>query len=250
MTWGFEDSGPRTGSFNMRRDGELAELLARGEIPPTLRLYAWQPFALSYGYHQREEEFDQAKLSAAGFDLVQRPTGGKAIFHGEELTYCAVMPLDGRSPREIYELLNTGLLAGVRALGIDAHLAKQNESLAGSFGNPEMAACFSSSARSEIHVGARKILGSAQRKMGAVVLQHGSFLLGPAHRRIAEFIVPAGDTRGQAVLEKLDAGATDAASVLGRRVSYAEAARAIRRGFEEALGAEFAGVAQELTVHS
>jgi lipoate-protein ligase A len=248
MTWGFENSGPCSGAFNMLRDRELAQLVSRGEIPATLRLYAWRPYAVSYGFHQHEDEFDTAKLKAEGIDLVQRPTGGKAILHAEELTYCAVLPMYDRSPRELYEFINKGLLAGVQNLGIKAHLTEQNVSLTGGFADPSMVACFSSSARSEVLVGTRKILGSAQRRLGSVILQHGSLLLGPAHREIVNYLAAKDEPRLAAIRERLEGGAIDAFSVLQSRITYDEAVAAIRKGFEDALTVEFQEIEAAISV--
>ena len=51
---------------------------------PTLRLYAWQPHAVSLGYFQALSDFGDLP---PGTPVVRRTTGGGAIFHGDELTY-------------------------------------------------------------------------------------------------------------------------------------------------------------------
>ena len=48
--------------------------------------------------------------------------------------------------------------------------------------------CFDVPAEGEIVVHGRKLVGSAQRRFGSAVLQHGSILLGPAHLGLASLL--------------------------------------------------------------
>ena len=89
--------GRATGAGNMARDEALARALSSGEIGPTIRLYGWAPPSVSIGFHQEENDFDRAALARLGIDLVRRPTGGRAILHWHELTYCALLPLTAGS---------------------------------------------------------------------------------------------------------------------------------------------------------
>ena len=95
--WRYEDSGPRAGVFNMERDEALARALQGqgADGAQVLRLYGWDPPAISLGHHQDASTIDQDRLQRDGFELVRRPTGGRAILHHEELTYCVAM-LSGR----------------------------------------------------------------------------------------------------------------------------------------------------------
>jgi lipoate-protein ligase A len=99
------------------------------------------------------------------------------------------------------------------------------------------AACFVSAARFEVKVNGKKIIGSAQRRYagtaGEVVLQHGSLLLGPAHRAITEYLVFSDRSREELRTE-LEERSTDLEAILRRPVRFDEAAAAIRSGFEEA----------------
>jgi len=52
------------------------------------------PPAVSIGYNQDPSDFDAAALANSGYDLVRRPTGGRAILHAAELTYSVI----GSSP--------------------------------------------------------------------------------------------------------------------------------------------------------
>ena len=234
MTFRTLNEGRAAGEANMTRDEQLARALGRGEIPPTARIYGWEPPAVSIGYHQSPDDLDREALSAAGIDLVRRPTGGRAILHWNEVTYCAVVPLSLGAPREIYSLINQALLEGIRAMGIPAGLSASGADLRHAYATARGIPCFSFSVASEIQSGGRKLVGSAQRRFGAAVLQHGSFLLGPEHRQLSRFIRSGGpgDAAAEAIAADLELRTTDATTVLGRPVGFAEAAGALAAGFE------------------
>jgi lipoate-protein ligase A len=241
MTWKFLNTGFNSGRWNMMLDERLAHQLNNGVGCSILRVYGWSPHAISIGYHQSEDGFDRQKLASAGIDLVRRITGGRAILHANELTYSVVTSIGERSLRETYRMINEGLRGALALMGIRAVLSE------GSVGTVTPASlavpCFSTSAKHELQVDGRKIVGSAQRRIGSVVLQHGSMLLGPEHRRIAEFLIleDCGETGQQLIEDTLSTHTTDATSVLGRTVSFDEAADCVRRGFAESLHIEFEG---------
>ncbi len=181
--------GARSGADNMARDAALLQEHRPGEAP-VLRLYRWRPWAVSYGYHQGPDGFAAAAIAAAGYGLVRRPTGGRAILHAEELTYAVVgaspSPLFGDTLHDTYLRINEALLLFLRDLGLPADVSG-GESRADARG----LVCFKSAGRHEINVRGRKLVGSAQRRRGDVFLQHGSILAGPAHLELARFLRPA-----------------------------------------------------------
>ncbi|NJL93384.1 MAG: hypothetical protein HC915_06460, partial [Anaerolineae bacterium] len=82
------------GVTNMATDQAIMEAVGDGLVPPTLRLYGWQPACLSLGYAQRAEDVDLDRLRSRAWTLVRRPTGGRAILHTDELTYSLSFPQD------------------------------------------------------------------------------------------------------------------------------------------------------------
>lgn len=234
MTWRFLNTGFNTGRFNMEYDEALATQLRNGTGVPTLRVYGWNPPAISIGFNQSIDDFDGTKLQQAGIDIVRRPTGGRAILHAHELTYSVVVRLDDRGPRAIYRFVNEGLLHGLRYLGVNAQLTDANDDFRTPYRDASSIPCFSSSAKSEIQFDGRKLVGSAQRRFGTVVLQHGSILLGPQHRRIVDFLAPHVDCMRHQLDESLSSSAIDVETIIGRPVTFDEIAACIRRGFEEA----------------
>jgi len=251
MNWAFLPTGARSGAYNMALDEALARRLGGDPTGPSVfRLYGWSPHAVSVGFHQEIGEFSQAALERAGIDLVRRPTGGKAILHARELTYSVVTGLGERGPRELYRWINEGLLRGLRLLGIEAELSSQEPDFRQLYRDARSIPCFASSSKSEIQSRGRKLIGSAQRRYGSVILQHGSFLLGPEHHRLVEFLSPSVAEAGARIAEELASHTVDAEAILGRPLPFEEAAEALRSGFEEHLGSPFATILDAETVLS
>ena len=69
-TWRFIDSGNGSPSFNMALDEALLEWNSKGEIPPVIRFYGWNPATLSIGYFQKaEKEIDLDSVKSRVLDL-------------------------------------------------------------------------------------------------------------------------------------------------------------------------------------
>ncbi|RME66221.1 MAG: lipoate--protein ligase family protein [Caldilineae bacterium] len=168
---------PRSGAANMAIDEAMAAAAAAGDAPPTLRFYRWQPPTVSLGRHQPISEVNRAQIAARGYDLVRRPTGGRAILHTDELTYSVAAPADEPRMRggvmDVYLRLSNGLLAGLAALGLAAEKAGADVRA----GPDVSAACFEVPSAYEITAGGRKLMGSAQSRRQGYVLQHGSLPL-------------------------------------------------------------------------
>lgn len=202
----------RSGAENMAADARLLDRHTPGD-DPILRLYRWSPPAVSYGYHQSEDDFDVAAVAARGYGLVRRPTGGRAILHADELTYAVVgdarCELFGDSLHTAYAVINDALLRFVRDLGLAPDVS-EGETLAEARG----AVCFASAGRHEISVDGRKLIGSAQRRLAEGFLQHGSILTGKGHLDLLDCLRGGGgDPPARA---RLEADTTDLGALLGR----------------------------------
>ena len=105
---------------------------------------------------------------------MRRPTGGKGLLHGADLTYAVAMPRpDGPagSVDGVYATIAGALIAGLSRIGVDAAVARHRH--AGASGP----ACFTSMQGADLRVGERKLCGSAQMRYRGGALQHGSILL-------------------------------------------------------------------------
>ncbi len=227
-TWRLLRSSPADGATNMALDEAILRAVAAGLTPPTIRLYSWEPACLSLGRAQPVTDVDLAALQTAGFGLVRRPTGGRAILHVDELTYCIVAPQ--HEPRvagtivESYRRLSAGLVHSLELLGVE-HIAADRSADHRSTGP----VCFESPSDYEITVAGRKLVGSAQMRAQGTVLQHGTVPLYGDIARICQFLAAHPDparVRGRAATVQ---------EILGRPVTWDEAAAAITAGLAAAL---------------
>src|SRR5580704_9180334 len=81
---------PAPGAENMRRDLALLDACARGEISGAVRLYGFAPACLSLGRMQPMSDVNLEACERDGVDVVRRPSGGRAVLHDQEVTYCVV----------------------------------------------------------------------------------------------------------------------------------------------------------------
>ncbi len=243
MNWQFLNTGTDRGHRNMECDIQLAQDVALGRRCSTVRVYGWNPPAISLGWNQAAEEINLESAAKEGIDVVRRPTGGRAILHDDECTYSVIMPADGRSIGAVYQEIGEALVCGLQLLGIEATVEKSQPHFPSVYSTPSAAACFTSSARHEIKVSGRKLVGSAQRRFlydgTEVVLQHGSILLGPGHRRIVNFLHISDEQRRVALLNELAEKTTEVWTILGSIVPFNDVAEALRQGFERSWMIEF-----------
>lgn len=239
-TWRLIFDTPHAGAWNMAADEAILEHVGRGESLPTLRLYAWNPPCLSLGYAQPFADVDLSRLRAYGWDVVRRPTGGRAILHTDELTYSVTAPLDeprvAGSVLESYNRLAQALLLAVQMLNLQVEMKEQSPSVPGQAAGP---VCFEVPSTYEITVNGKKLIGSAQARRKEGVLQHGTLPLTGDLTRITKCLIFADETARTAAAQKLLTRATTIESALGRVVDWETAARTLAAGFETTLALTF-----------
>jgi len=155
QSWRFLQHGPQEAATNMAIDESL---LLTGQ--PTVRLYTWQPSALSIGYFQGiYEEVDVTACEEYGVDIVRRISGGGAVYHDAkgEITYSLVVPgtMLPSNVQESCAVICSALVAALQKMDLDATFSPLND----------------------VVVNGKKISGSAQTRGHGSVLQHGTLLL-------------------------------------------------------------------------
>jgi lipoate-protein ligase A len=251
----FVAAGAIDGATLMALDAALLAEADDGARPfrATLLVATWDPPAVSIGRFQRPEAaVDAARVKRAGFDVVRRPTGGRAVLHHGDVTYTLVArhddPAFGGARAASLSAVADALVAGLAALGVAAGRAP------GSRGEPHgggaraaggeragraVPPCFASAAREEIQAAGRKLLGSARLDGRRAFLQHGSLPLDARPLGLAALL--PGDARARASAHAaLAAATTSLAEILGRSVAPDEVAGALRLGFEARAGRPFA----------
>ncbi|MED3660748.1 biotin/lipoate A/B protein ligase family protein [Ureibacillus sp. FSL K6-8385] len=249
--WYFINSGPCSPSYNMALDEALLEFHSKGEIPPVIRFYQWNPPTLSIGYFQRaHRDIDFQALKAQNIGFVRRPTGGRAVLHDSELTYSIIVteqyPNLPESVTEAYRFLSEGLLKGFHHLGLDAYFSvPDTEEKQEILKKPKSAVCFDAPSWYELVVEGKKVAGSAQTRQKGVVLQHGAILLDLDEDKLLSLFKFPSEEAKQKMREQLPERAVAINRLTDRRITIEECIEAFKKGFEEALQIEL--VPYELT---
>jgi lipoate-protein ligase A len=222
--------GAATGAENMAHDLAMLDEITSAESSWVFRTYEWSPWCVSLGKHQPLDVIDHDAVREHGFDVVHRPTGGRAVLHADELTYCVVAPIvDMSTPMFVYERVHQLLLTALQRIGIpDLTFQEVPSDLRKHYASAQEAGavCFTSSARSEVMAHGKKVIGSAQRIVHGKILQHGSILCGAGHEQVADVIV-ASDAARERVRTSLREGAITLSDIAGRVVTPQECATSI-----------------------
>jgi lipoyltransferase/lipoate-protein ligase len=164
-TWRLLPIETNSAFANMAIDEAILNARIAGQVPNTLRLYRWQPSALSLGKNQNPE--DEVYLDACkrfGVELVRRISGGGTVYHDfeGEVTYSVTAKTEAFGTGDItvvYAKIYEAIKDALRLLGITAD-----------FSTGDAKNC------PNMTVGGKKISGSSQTITRGVVLQHGTLL--------------------------------------------------------------------------
>lgn len=230
-------SPSQAGTLNMATDQAIMEAVGDGKVPPTLRFYQWSPPCLSLGYAQPIEDVDINRVLSKGWGIVRRPTGGRAILHTDELTYSISFPQDhplvAGDILTSYQRLSQALTEGLIQLGMEIETAPRDKR------GEQNAVCFVVPSAYEITAQHKKLIGSAQVRRQKAVLQHGSLPLHGDLGRICDALAFPDDLQREAAKEQVRDRATTIQEILGKTITWEQAAQAIQRGFEIAFDIEF-----------
>ncbi|MFZ2960798.1 MAG: hypothetical protein WA705_28305 [Candidatus Ozemobacteraceae bacterium] len=206
----FMNNPPACGSWNMAVDDVLflglrARLAAglTGNGPGGwIRFYRWSPPTLSFGLFQRpERSLAIDRLEAAGIGAVRRTTGGKMVFHADEITFSMGLPVDVISRRsandegraipflELFQAMMTPLVGGLRDLGFDATFASPVKEKASQGGTAKLH-CYAVPAGHSIMLSGKKLVGAAGVLREGVLAIHGSLPLGVSYLPPEVFLRP------------------------------------------------------------
>lgn len=239
MTWRFLNTGSNTGDFNMDFDLELVNNFSD---EPVLRVYRWEPFCVSLGANQDLGSVSQKKIDTDGFDIVKRPTGGRAILHAEELTYSVVYPVsEDKSPKQIYREINLALRKGLihyNNIFEKIELEHSQPHFPTFYKDSKSTLCFAVSAMNELNYEGKKVVGSAQRKIGNVILQHGSILCGNFHKRIIEYLTLS-EKKIEEIKFEIEQTTTELETILNEKINYQVLTESIKTGFENHFNVKF-----------
>ena len=175
--WRLVRTGPLSGAMNMALDEALLKAVAAGRSNPVLRLYRWNPPAVSLGYFQRGARVVNLEYcQMAGIDVVRRMTGGRAVLHDCEVTYSIIAGVRGAgfSERVLdnYRRISEALELTLRVIGLDVRMVPGHSNHRAV--DTLHSACFTAPSSYELVCRGCKIAGSSQKRQGDFFLQHGS----------------------------------------------------------------------------
>jgi len=222
MRWMLLIDGASEGAWNMALDQALLDA-AEHEGCATLRLYAWHPYTLSFGRNEpATQRYDRAVIQRSGMAVVRRPTGGRAVWHADEVTYAVAAPADAfGSLRETYRAIHGLLAEALMGLGAPVGLAADRPAVGVGAG-----ACFASAAGGEVvTVNGGKVVGSAQVRSERAFLQHGSIILSGAQEEVAAVTVGGAEAPNVVGLTRLLPAAKAGRDAVEQAIAAAAAQR-------------------------
>lgn len=229
--WRFIPFSEHDGATNMAIDIALLERAL--ETPPVLRLYGFTPACVSIGLNQKLDQGICSRTEARGFDVVRRPSGGRAVLHYKDLTYAYVAAEKNKGEHGVlehsvsnaYKQICQGLQEAFSLLGLKTELGSAQAAYR------HLADCFLATTNADLHFNGKKLAGSAQLRRHSCVLQHGSIPL-----ELEQDIMPEILGQARAVDQERHANLFE---ILGRKLSMDELNQAMRQGFEKAFEVEF-----------
>ena len=225
------NTGLATGEENMRFDIERTKLCSESNALPMFRFYGWKPWCVSLGANQKNTDIDEKKCMERGFDIVRRPTGGRAVLHANELTYSVVLRLpENMTVHDVYREIHIILLNGLRMAGCgELDFEKAQPDFREIYSREGFSAsCFASSARYEIEWQGKKLVGSAQRLFGNTLLQHGSILIGKGYEQLDEVVNVSSEDIRKRLREFTKSHSISLEEISGRKYTCDECAESIK----------------------
>lgn len=234
--WRWIETNTANGAFHMAADQALLENASQIQTP-ALRVYSWNPACISLGIHQSINDVDLDLCKRDRVDVVKRPSGGRAVLHDEEVTYSVVFPQGSPmtlySLTETYDMINRGLLLGIRKLGVPAEIEKRSLDIRNHYQSKLSTSCFSAAAKYEIVIHGKKTVGSAQRRLSSGVLQHGSILTGRGHFILTDYLKGVESEEKERMRRTLLEKSISIEEALNRNVTFQETVAAIKQGMAE-----------------
>jgi len=163
---------------NMATDEALLSSYTLNDMP-IFRLYSWEK-SFTIGLSQQIENYSFSSFYKGNF--AKRITGGGVLFHGHDLSYSLVIPVDllnNLSIKESYEKICLFILKFYKNLGLDAKYVKDNENI--QLSKSEF--CQVGFEAYDILVNGKKIGGNAQRRTKKAIFQHGSIPIFRNHEK-------------------------------------------------------------------
>jgi lipoate-protein ligase A len=223
-TWRLIPTETHNAFMNMAIDEAILQSRVENLSPNTIRLYQWQPSAVSLGKNQNPEDTVYVdNCRKLGVDIVRRNSGGGTVFHDAqgELTYSvttSTRDLKASDITEVYTSIYAAVTDALRLLGIPAD-----------FSPGDQKNC------PNLTVNNRKISGSAQTVKRNIVQQHGTLLLNVNLPLMFQLLRVKGVDTCSLAAQIAERKITSVRNELGHAVTAETAANALTQGFKAML---------------
>jgi lipoate-protein ligase A len=210
--------------MNMAIDEAILQSRLENLTSNTIRLYQWQPSAVSIGKNQNPDETVYTEnCRKLGVDIVRRNSGGGTVFHDQtgELTYSVTAPtrdFNAADITDVYTSIYAAITDALRLLGIPAD-----------FNAGDKKNC------PNLTVNKRKISGSAQTVKRDIVQQHGTILLNADLPLMFQLLRVKGVDNCSLATQIAQRKITSVQNELGHAVTTETAANALKQGFKAIL---------------
>jgi lipoate-protein ligase A len=167
-----------SGKENMAFDEVISGSLADSKQWAFLRFYRWNPHCLSFGYNQPIEKLIRIDVASnLGVDIVRRASGGRMVYHADEITFSMGAPTEFLRDKvrentflNMFKLLMEPIVSGMRAMNLNVEFAgpeKKGE-------NADGANCYATAAGHSVFMDGRKLIGAAGIVKRDCLMIHGS----------------------------------------------------------------------------
>jgi lipoate-protein ligase A len=227
-TWRLIPLETHNAFMNMAIDEAILTARVANRVPNTLRLYRWQPSAVSIGKNQNpHNELYVDNCRRIGIDIVRRISGGGTVFHSatDEVTY-SVIAQTSNIAKDIpatYQHIYAAITDALRLLGIPAD-----------YNTGDIKNC------PNLTVNGKKISGSAQTIRKGTVLQHGTLLLNVNFTEMFTALRVPWATNCMQVATIAKRKITSIHETLGHAISPETANNALIAGFKNAFSIQLA----------
>ncbi len=222
----------------MATDNMLAEEMPSKPYDAVLRFYQWNPPAISLGFHQSINIVKYEECARIGWDVVRRPTGGRALLHNADLSYAVVFKVKDdkiSTLKSVYNEIGCVISSALGSLNVNVDKDIKNSEKVKL--KPHNNLCLRTRTRSEITVNKRKIVGNAQRLYPNAVLQHGSITLSGDVADIAK-VIDYGFADFNIIVKELRSSAIALNEAADREVSFNELYNVFKKTFVEFFNCE------------
>ncbi len=186
---------------NMAIDEVLFQSVHKGKRPSVFRLYAWDKPSITIGYFQNSDSLNLSLCKDHDVPVVRRMTGGRAVYHDDELTYSLILKGNAtyeKHKKRLFKDLSDIIISGLNGMGVEGVTSTR---IQGEAKNPN---CFQTTSLCEImSLKGVKLVGSAMLVQNGVVIMQGSIPLSDSYKNISWYLNGSTDRGSQEIEDRV-----------------------------------------------